>query len=176
MTNTESIKDTEGAVKSIMATFVAEYGANRFQINKQRKGMWIAALSRYHHKIILAAAEQILLTSKSEWPPTIGQMVDMARRLSNGELHEKSADEAWMRVQEYSRNADIPQDYIDDIEFECMRRVGGSHHIKTTNLIESTRAAFVRNYNELSEKKRIEQITSLDVMQLVEKRQKLLKE
>lgn len=165
--------DHAEAIKMVMAMFLAEYGPSRFQVTKERQKLWEKMLCQFEPEIIVESAIQLLGTSKTEWPPVIGQLRDMALRLSSGLFFNPSPEEAWLRVMRWVTVEDS-EIQLTEIERICLESVGGSHDLKCSRNIQADRATFKRVFVEITERERVEQLTSNNVKQLVSKQRKLL--
>ena len=173
------MKHTDAVIMA-MAMFAEEFG-RKFEISKTRVDMWCKFLEGFTPDCIMAAATHILRTSKSDFPPPVGKVCDVAYNLSNGKLHAQTGEEAWENINrslffvEYTDTTKIEKPTISDMEQRAMDQVGDAWYFKHSSNPAQDRLSFIKAFNQLSDQQRDEKLALPEVRKVVDKN-KLLQE
>jgi hypothetical protein len=140
--------------------FTAESFQGKFTVTKNTPLVWRAALRDIPDDFGKAAVVQ--LCTSMEWPPSFGQIRQMAFNLAVGRVTPPSAFEAWEAVLQGR------YDEIGSIGKRALDVIGGTHRIRTTESPSVDRAAFIRAYDDFSNRVRLEMAAIPEVKQLAE--------
>jgi hypothetical protein len=153
------------AVASIMALFNEEY-PGKFTLSANRAELWNKLLSDIKPEVILAAATQLVGTD--EWPPPVARVRRKALEIQKGNLYALTGDDAWQHVLVKIQRPDDVE--LTDLEKSALKQTSTLFDLQRSTNIAADRATFVRVYNELARRERIEESTLPEVRQLVESR------
>ncbi len=104
------------------------------------------------------------LCTTQEWPPAPSQLRTQAAYLSEGMLEPYSAFDAWGRV--LARLGDDSVE-LSEMEKMALEKTKSLYDLKRSTKIEIDRAAFIRAYKTIIEKKRLAMIALPRVKQMV---------
>lgn len=93
----------------------------------------------------LLAATRDLCGAPGQWAPSVGDIRQRAVELSLGHLAPPSVGEAWGRVVEWAKGEPIQ---LTDAEKAAAKRAGGTWELKHSENVTTTRAHFIRFYEE----------------------------
>ena len=105
---------------------------------------WLGELQDLDEGTLLAATRD-LCCSPGQWPPSVGDVRQRAVELSLGHLAPPSVGEAWRRVCEWAYGENVQ---LTDAEHTAAKRSGGSWELKHSTSPSTTRAHFIRFYEE----------------------------
>lgn len=145
--------NNEQAVKIAFASFVEEFGADRFSVSENRVKMWTKILSDISADVVLAAVAAVLASDR-EYPPTVGHVRARCIDMMTGGTTQETAIEAWESVLDMIADRKGP----DELTQKCkraLRHVGGSWAVAHTEQAGFIRSQFVAAYNGYHERDRV---------------------
>lgn len=145
----------------------AYYGRENLLPNQQAMELWYKQLEDIPAKVAEACLNKWVATNK--WSPSIADLRQMASEIMTGEVPDWG--EAWasvmmaVKMYGYNRQAEALAG-LDDITQQAVRRVGWQN-ICMSETIAVERASFRDIYNNLSDRKKKEQLLPPSVSNLI---------
>lgn len=146
----------------IMEMMNEEY-PGKFSMSKSRIKIWTQMLSDLDSEPILAAGYHLVSTG-GEWPPAIGTVRLIAKRLTIGELHPQTAMEAWENVQLKIQHKDVELSWQ---EKKALSRVGSIYDLRRSEKQSFDRANFIKSFEDVIKTEEQELVTMPNVAALV---------
>ena len=156
--------DFRQTIDYIMRAMAEEY-PGKFTVSEPRAKMWRQMLSGLKSNVILAAVYQLISTTDSQWPPTIGMVRTKAVQFTNGDLHTPTGQEAWENILKKFQYEDYP---LTDLEKAALAQVGTIYDLKRSQNTMVDRSNFTKAFDTLVEKQQVERATMPNVKALVE--------
>ena len=160
------------AITIIMGILIKGYG-KRFEFNEDGSTamFWEGILEGFEPNILIQAVTHAVSISTSQWPPTPGEVRDIALSFKYGELMPQSPEQAWRNVCDYATDK---ISVINELEKATLKQVGGSWAVRHADNQQVIMAQFVKAFRQLQERQRIDRVTLPSVKRLVEKKAKEL--
>ena len=136
--------------------------------NNPRTGtvnLWFSVLKDLPADCVRGAAMHFIASAR-EWPPTVGQVREMATMLSMGELAPRSPWEALERILEKCGGDETIE--LDWLEKRALKVIGGTWAIKNSTDVGRVRNHFVMAYRDFSTAKHQRAMAMPRVRQLAE--------
>jgi len=132
-----------------MLARLSRWYPGKIALSEEMTADWYKLLCDVDPDCMFAAAADLVSTSISDWPPTIGAIRSRALELAAGELAPVSAYEAWERVRKVPHDDTV---VLRDIEKAALSQIGGTWELQ--NGSGATIYHFVRAYDALLIKQR----------------------
>jgi hypothetical protein len=168
------------AILFVMKSFSTEW--SQFQITCERIELWNKIFCQFDAQTILAAGMSIVSQAR-EFPPPVGIVRAECFRIASGRLTQPDADEAYQHVLEYCNevifydpvnNPDKKHSLtITELERRTLKIMGGETYLMNSNNYYD-RSTFVRIFQGVLERSRIEQTTLPEIRELMESKTKSL--
>jgi hypothetical protein len=132
---------------------------------------WERVLSDMDPDVIPAAALHLISTRK-DWPPDPATLREQCVLMSHGQLHEPTGSEAWEHIRErmaQSAECDEPLK-LTDLERRALKQTGTLYDLRRSANPASDRATFIKAFNTLVSKQKLERQTLPEVKALVQKK------
>ena len=110
---------------------------------------WLDQLQDLDETCLIAATRD-LCGSPGQWSPSVGDIRQRAVELSMGHLAPPPPGEAWERVVEWTKGEPIQ---LSDDEKTALKRCGGKWELQHSGNAQTTRAHFLKFYDELLKKR-----------------------
>lgn len=152
-------------ITEIMALISSEY-PGRFEITVARAELWAQILPEFDAQTIRAATMHYL-SEGHEFPPAVGQIRKECVNIKHGELRVISAPDAWVYVLAEIQKADGSFSNLSELTRQALRSVGTIFDLKRNENVGYERSHFIKTYNDLVEKQRVERVTLPSVKAVV---------
>jgi hypothetical protein len=154
--------DFKTTIFSVMRVFNEEY-PGKFSITETRQKVWANLLEGFDPRVILSACEH-LVSTRPDWPPDIATMRETVIDFTHGELHQPSGQEAWENIKRKIQGEDFQ---LSDLEKAALKQVSTIYDLKRSENPTSDRVQYIKAFDRIIEKRRLERITLPAVKQLV---------
>jgi len=135
-------------------------------------GTWEQVLSDIDPGVIPAAALHLISTRK-DWPPDPATLREQCILMSHGQLQEPTGSEAWERIREKFHTDDLE---LTDMEKQALKQTSSIYDLKRSTNPSTDRAHFIKAFDLLVAKRKLDRQTLPEVKALVEKHRPALPE
>lgn len=170
-------KTNQSTIQMILSIFNECY-PGKVKVTERTEGLWLRMLEDLDSDALLAAAHH-LCSTRPDWPPDIATMRGTVVDFTHGYLEPPSSHEAWEHVLVKMTENELPElatgEHVTKIELTglekaAVKQVGSIYDLKRSTNGPSDRSQFIKAFDKIVTKKRLELTTLPEVKRLVEAR------
>jgi len=135
----------------------------KFKLTDITPGIWKKILRDIDTESILAAVYH-LCSTRPDWPPDLATVRSTALGLSKGVLKRKTGFDAWESILKKIQDEDHP---LTELEKKALGQTKSMYDLRLSQTIVADRSTFIKAYDHLSERERLNDVTLPEVKQMV---------